>query len=156
MPSGNHLVPSLTRQEPRRLGPSLPSRDGAAPAHGPDTQAVLGPGSDPPRRAGWGVLIHLAFLPRRGQEACPVTPWKPVLGHKHPALACSGGLSLHSQGPVVISGRVALFSLGAWRWGDTEAPGFRLFYRSPHNPAPCAEVPEVRALHRGAPEVCGG
>lgn len=29
------------------------------------------------------------------------------------------------------------------------------FCRSPHDPAPRAEVPEVCTLHRGAPEVCG-
>lgn len=33
--------------------------------------------------------------------------------------------------------------------------GLSAFYRSPHDPAPRAEVPEVCALHRGAPEVCG-
>lgn len=34
-------------------------------------------------------------------------------------------------------------------------PGLSAFCRSPHDPAPRAEVPEVRALHRGAPEVRG-
>lgn len=59
-------------------------------------------------------------------------------------------------GPVWCQSQQFLrLSSGAWRGEGLKPLGFVYLRRSPHHPAPRAEVPKVRALHRRAPEVRG-